>query len=186
MQRKHTSRIGITIIVALLGGLLLTATAQAAPPKRDRHGGKSKQKYHNNKYNNDHQHKNSRHHSKSRHRDKDRDGFSFSIRIGDHGRRGGHRGHIPRAGPRWRQPNTRCLHGRHERVWVPPVHETRYRSCGTGYKVLIRSGFFKLVWRSGDCDDCYRPRHRGPRHRSHHRGHDRGRHGGRHHRGHRY
>lgn len=32
------------------------------------------------------------------------------------------------------------------RVYRPPVYETRYRSCGTPYRVCIRAGYYERVW----------------------------------------
>ncbi len=34
---------------------------------------------------------------------------------------------------------------RFERIWVPAVYETRYRSCGSAYQLLIRAGHWKRI-----------------------------------------
>lgn len=37
-------------------------------------------------------------------------------------------------------------------VYHPPVYETRYRSCGTPYRVCISAGYYEQVWVStGNC-----------------------------------
>ena len=42
-----------------------------------------------------------------------------------------------------RLPSRVLVPGRLERIWVPPVFETRYRPCGTAYRVLVTAGFWK-------------------------------------------
>jgi|GEM_PF-1764409 len=32
------------------------------------------------------------------------------------------------------------------RVYRPPVYETRYRPCGTPYRVCVRAGYYERVW----------------------------------------
>lgn len=43
-----------------------------------------------------------------------------------------------------------------ERVWIPAVHETRYRSCGTPYQVLVRPGHFEEIRRPAHYETHYR------------------------------
>lgn len=42
---------------------------------------------------------------------------------------------------------------RSERRWFAPVYETRYRACGTAYRVLVRAGAWRTVTVPGYYDE---------------------------------
>ena len=64
--------------------------------------------------------------------------------------------------------------GREERVWVAPVYQWRYDSCGRAIRVCVQQGYWNTVCTPGHYDTrprqvwvegCYRSSH-GPSHRS--------------------
>lgn len=103
----------------------------------------------------------SRHHDHHKHRDRDRDRGHLSIRIGTSSH-----SHVCEYGHYATRTHTVLVSPeRHERVWVEPVYATRYDSCGTPYRVLIREGHWKTLhipaqyetrteryWVAGACD----------------------------------
>jgi len=40
-----------------------------------------------------------------------------------------------------------------ERVWIAPVYETRYDSCGRAFQVCVRAGFWDTIQHPGHYED---------------------------------
>lgn len=50
----------------------------------------------------------------------------------------------------WRTVRTRVwVDGYHDRVWIDPVYEWRYRRCGTRYRHCVRQGCWDRRWIAG-------------------------------------
>ncbi|MEO1236116.1 MAG: hypothetical protein AAFX76_04940 [Planctomycetota bacterium] len=75
---------------------------------------------------------------------------SFSVKFGDKHKIGFGRHHDRSHRHRYRHHDRD--RGYHQRVWVPPVYETRYRRCGTPYRVCVSRGYYKQVYVSHHLD----------------------------------
>lgn len=60
----------------------------------------------------------------------------------------------PQYGGHWETVVERVwVPGSCERVWIAPVHETRYDSCGRAYQVCVRAGFWDTIQHPGHYED---------------------------------
>lgn len=84
----------------------------------------------------------------------------INLQYSKHGKHGKHIGisigYAPKPAPRVWVPGhyeVRCekvwVEGPEERVYVMPVHETRYDKCGRAYQVELRSGYWMTVKQPG-------------------------------------
>lgn len=83
------------------------------------------------------------------------DNVRFSVSIGS-GRSHGHHRPSYRSGSSYGKSvvyHAPKPSGYWKRVYHGPVYETRYRSCGTPYRVCVRAGYYERVWVSSSyCD----------------------------------
>ncbi|MGB0767879.1 MAG: hypothetical protein ACPGYV_09220 [Phycisphaeraceae bacterium] len=76
------------------------------------------------------------------------DNVRFSVNVGSHRSYG----HQPTVHRNTHVQRTTVYHsnprsgGYWSRVYRPPVYETRYRRCGTPYRVCVRAGYYERVW----------------------------------------
>ncbi len=63
----------------------------------------------------------------------------------------------PQYGGHWETVNDRVwIAGACEQVWIQPVYETRWDSCGRPYQVCVRAGYWSTVQHPGHWEE--RPR----------------------------
>lgn len=94
------------------------------------------------------------------------DGIKVSVGYSSHNRHGYHTPHYDRR--HYSHNNVRYYNNRNDcntysrrtvvvnnhggywnRVYIQPVYQIRYRSCGTPFRVCVRAGYWKNVWVSG-------------------------------------
>lgn len=60
----------------------------------------------------------------------------------------------PQYGGHWETIVERVwIPGSCDRVWIAPIHETRYDSCGRAYQVCVRAGYWDTIQRPGHYED---------------------------------
>ena len=177
--RKPRRRGALVLAAALLVTPLLAGQALARD-RDDRHDRRARIEHRDDRHDRGRAHRDDRHdrrdhrdhardwprghdydRHRGHHRDHDRDRGHVSIRIGTSSH-----SHVCEFGHYETRTHTVLIApARYERVWVEPVYATRYDSCGTPYRVLIREGYWDTVhipaqyetrteryWVAGACD----------------------------------